>query len=153
MPYSRIVVPLDGSELAKQALPKAEELARLTGAPLHLVQVLDITGLERYGPYAVTTATTAYQDLLHDEASAANEYLDGVEHDLTERGLQVTAEVRRGAVSRELLDAAKPGDLYVMSSHGRSGPARWFLGSVAEDLIRRSSVPVLLVPNPDRAHE
>src|SRR3712207_8305098 len=62
-----------------------------------------------------------------------SEYLDGIEHDLTERGLQVTAELRRGAVSRELLDAAEPGDLYVMSSHGRSGPARWFLGSRSEE--------------------
>lgn len=153
MAYSRIVVPLDGSDLSKQALPQAEELARLTGAPLHLLRVIDITGMERYGPYALTTSTTAYEEMLTEETTAAEAYLAGIETDLTERGLQVTVELRRGAVSRELLDAAQAGDLYVMSSHGRSGPARWFLGSVAEDVIRRSSVPVLLVPNPDRAHE
>ena len=62
----------------------------------------------------------------------------------------MSVELRRGAVSRELLDAAEPGDLYVMTSHGRSGPARWFLGSVAEDVIRRSAVPVLLVPHGGR---
>ena len=64
MPYTRIVVPLDGSDVSKQALPPAEELSRLTGAPLHLLRVIDITGLERYGPYALTTSTPAYEEML-----------------------------------------------------------------------------------------
>ena len=53
--------------------------------------------------------------------------------------------VRRGAVDRAILADPQPGDVIVMTTHGRGGVARWFLGSVAEDVVRRSAVPVLLV--------
>jgi nucleotide-binding universal stress UspA family protein len=51
--FTRIVVPLDGSALAEQALAVAEDLARRAGAPLHLVRVVDVTRLDRYGPHVV----------------------------------------------------------------------------------------------------
>jgi nucleotide-binding universal stress UspA family protein len=57
----------------------------------------------------------------------------------------VTTEVRRGGVVFELQQVAQPGDLYVIASHGRGGISRWFLGSVAEELVRRSVVPILIV--------
>jgi nucleotide-binding universal stress UspA family protein len=57
----------------------------------------------------------------------------------------VTTEVAEGPTSRILVGHSKPGDVIVMASHGRTGMARWFLGSVAEEVVRRSAVPVLLV--------
>jgi nucleotide-binding universal stress UspA family protein len=50
-------------------------------------------------------------------------------------------------------DAARPGDVIVMASHGRGGARRWFLGSVAEKLIREAPVPVVIVPTRDRQVE
>ena len=143
--YQRIVVPLDGSELAERALPKAEELARLAGAPLHLVRVVDVARLGRYGLYGLAIEASALELALEDERNAAQDYLERKQRELSERGVSVTVELREGVVTRELLLLMRPGDVVVMASHGRGGLARWFLGSVAEEIVRRSTVPVLLV--------
>jgi nucleotide-binding universal stress UspA family protein len=142
--YTRIVVPLDGSDIAELALLEAESLASLIEAPVHLVRVTDLTTRELTSVYGLASPS-AVSTLLVDEADAATQYLESVARALAGRGLRVTTEVRRGPVAEELIAVAKPGDLYVMASHGRSGIARWFMGSIAEDVVRRSSVPVLLV--------
>ena len=137
--YSRIVVPLDGSELAAHALPAAEEMARSNDAPLHLLRVVEFGRLAwtgKQGPPATVVAS---------ETDAAEAYLTDVRNTIVESGLEVTTEVRRGSSGHELVDAVQPGDLLVMTSHGRSGAPRWFLGSVAENVIRHSPVPVMLV--------
>lgn len=143
--YRRIVVPLDGSKLAEESLPQAEELARLTGAPLHLIWVVDYTRLERYGPYALALEYSAAEPMLAEEIAIARTYLQGVEERLATAGLVVDSEVIQGRVARELVAASKPGDVIVMASHGRGGLSRWLLGSVAEDVLRHIAVPVLLV--------
>ena len=143
--FARIVVPLDGSEFAEQALPVAEDLARRTGAPLHLVRVVDVTRLDRYGPYAVAVSATAFGRVLAEEEAAAQAYLASIVTDLASGGVAATVETRRGPAARELAAFAQPGDLMVMATHGRSGPTRWLLGSVAEEVARRATVPVMLV--------
>jgi nucleotide-binding universal stress UspA family protein len=137
--FRRIVVPLDGSPLAEQALPYSETLAGLTGAPLHLVRVLDPTYLGTFD------GSMAMQHWIEDARGVARHYLARMEQDLRQRQWKVTAEYRLGPAASELLAAAQPGDLLVMATHGRSGLGRWFLGSVAEAVLRRASVPVLLV--------
>jgi nucleotide-binding universal stress UspA family protein len=143
--YTRIVVPLDGSDIAETAITQAETMATLTGAPLHLTRVVDLNGRDAVSLYGMLADPTAIDTYLKDELDAARQYLEATRQRLIQRGFQVTVELRRGAVIRGLLDSLLPGDLLVMASHGRSGMSRWFLGSVAEDLIRRSPVPVLLV--------
>ena len=54
--------------------------------------------------------------------------------------------MRRGRPVPEIVAATRPGDVVIMATHGRSGPGRWFLGSVAEGVARRLTVPVMLVP-------
>lgn len=137
--YSRIVVPLDGSELAAQALPAAEEMARLNGAPLHLVRVVAFGRLEWTGKQGIPAT------VVEQETEAAEDYLKNIRNAIAGRGMTVTTEIRRGNSGHELVDAVHTGDLLVMTSHGRSGAVRWFLGSVAENVIRRSPVPVMLV--------
>ena len=176
--YQRIVVPLDGSALAERALEQAAGLARLTGAPLHLVQVVDVPVTAGLAAEAATLAQA-----LVDEAAAAGAYLDEARRRLTgdevveEAAAEsfpasdapartarpapalgvgasaVTTELRRGKVAPELLAAARPGDLFVMTPHARGGLARWFLGSVTEEVIRHAPVPVLLVPAAETATE
>ena len=143
--YRRIVVPLDGSELAEQALPQAEALAHLTGAPLHLVKVIDPTGQGTLRTVLFHTDALAFQLLLEEERSAARDYLERIERDVRDRQHTVSVEYRQGPAADELLAIMQPGDLLVMATHGRGGLARWFLGSVAEAVVRRASVPVLLV--------
>lgn len=143
--YTRIVVPLDGSDVAEAALVQAEYMAGLTGAPVHLVRVVDLTGNDAVSMYGMMADPSAVSTLLADEVEVSQLYLDAVQQRILESGRPATNELRRGPVANALIEAIKPGDLLVMASHGRSGIARWFMGSVAEDVIRRSTVPVLLV--------
>lgn len=142
--YRRIVVPLDGSDLAERALPEAEGLARLIGASLHLVRAIDIVALNRFAGFPAVEYAAVTQSL-EDEQTVAKEYLERIEQDLSGRGFAVTTAIRHGSAAREIVADVSPGDLIAISSHGRGGLARWFLGSVAEEVARRSTVPVLLV--------
>jgi nucleotide-binding universal stress UspA family protein len=151
--YERIVVPLDGSDLAERALPHAGELARLTGSPIHLVRVVDVSHLVRYGAYGLAVDRAAYEQAFDPEESASRAYLARIERDLVDRGLTVTQEIRRGPVRHELTATTRPGDLVVMASHGRGGIPRWFLGSVAEEVVRHATGPVLLIRAATAAQE
>lgn len=137
--YNRIVVPLDGSTLAEQALPYAEALGLVTGAPLHLVRVLDPTRLGAFD------GNKAMQMWIAEERGIARHYLERIEQDLRQRQQKVTAEYRLGPTVQEVLAAAQPDDVLILATHGRSGLGRWFLGSVAEGVLHRATVPVLLV--------
>jgi hypothetical protein len=72
--------------------------------------------------------------------------LTRVSQRLAAEGLQVDTEVLHGSPHQAITDAAKPGDVIVMTSHGRGGVKRWLLDSVAEKLIRDGSSSVVLVP-------
>jgi nucleotide-binding universal stress UspA family protein len=142
--FDRIVVALDGSELAERALASGEELTRRLGVPLHLVRVADTTWL-RFGANEAALEYASLGGELAEEEAQAKEYLEGVGSRLAGEGLTVTTEVRRGFAGRELVAATRPSDLLVMASHGRTGPARLLLGSVAEEVTRHATAPVLLI--------
>ncbi|CAA9580082.1 MAG: hypothetical protein AVDCRST_MAG59-4619 [uncultured Thermomicrobiales bacterium] len=142
--FERIVVSLDGSERGERALAPAVELVTRLGIPLHLLRVADVTWL-RLGMNDAALEYSALGGELAEEQREAETYLTGVAERLGAEGLAVTTEVRPGFAAREVLAALREGDLLAMASHGRSGPARWLLGSVAEEVTRRAECPVLLV--------
>ncbi len=144
MPLTRIVVPLDGSALAEQALSMAVTLAGDMGLPMHLVRVVDFDPVRasvEAGPAAAEACARQQADL----GRAANAYLAEQVLALRNRDCMVTSEVRVGAPTGELLAAIREGDLAVLTTHGRGGIERWLLGSVAEALVRHAAGPVLLV--------
>jgi nucleotide-binding universal stress UspA family protein len=143
--YTRIVVPLDGSDIAEQALQSAEDFARATGATVHLVRVVEFPSTSYAYVYGAMVESEAITVQLEDAVNFAEEYLDEVAKTISEHGITVTTEVRHGIACQELVATMTPGDLFVIASHGRSGVARWFLGSVAEEITRHATVPVLLV--------
>ena len=142
--YTRIVVPLDGSELAEVALRHANELSRMSGAPLHLVRVVDVMTGRPYGTYLAVEAA-GYAEALKVEELESAAYLAAVKERLERAGYVATTELRRGPASHEITQLARPGDVIVMATHGRGGLRRWLLGSVAEEVVRHAPVPVLLV--------
>lgn len=150
--YSRIIVPLDGSEIAERALTHAQQLATTVGAPLHLVRIVDVTRLERYGAYGLALEYAGLSEVAAEEETAARAYLEDAAERLIATGTNVTTEIGRGLVVESLIRIAAPGDLIVMASHGRTGLSRWFMGSVAEEIVRRSASPVLIVRASDAGH-
>lgn len=142
--YTRIVVPLDGSRTAEGALPEAERLARNFGAGLHLVRVIDLLSPEQV-PVLMQIEAAGYARALEEEEREARTYLERTAADLLEGDARVTLETRQGRVVPELIAATMPGDLLVMTTHGRTGIRRLALGSVAEEVVRLATVPVLLV--------
>lgn len=149
--YRRIIVSLDGSDIAEQALPEAKRLAALAHAPIHLVRVVDQTQLPWFGPSWVDQEQTTATSALGTEEHQSEIYLARVQEVLRQQGFTVEWELLRGRAARELIAVGRPGDVMVMASHGRGGITRWLLGSVAENVVHRATVPVLLVRARDEA--
>ena len=143
--YQRIVVPLDGSEFAERALPEAEGLARLTGAPVHLLRVTDLSQFIWLGEFGIAMDVSDAEAETARETTDAAAYLLTIAERLAGSGLTAETEVRRGQTYRQVIAATRPGDIIVMASHGRGGVPRWFLGSVAEEVLRHATVPILMV--------
>jgi nucleotide-binding universal stress UspA family protein len=143
--YDRIVVPLDGSDIAEQAIPTAEQLADALELPLHFVRIVEFPSTSFTYAYGSMIDADASLMNLDDEREIARHYLAEASSSSEKRGRTVTTEVREGIAVQELVESMQAGDLFVLASHGRSGMARWFLGSVAEEITRKSTVPVLLV--------
>lgn len=135
-----ILVPLDGSHLAEKALPVAEELATEWQAPILLVQVVPETVLFSPG---LPEAAHYYDNA--EDVKVAHAYLDRISE-----GLRTPVEVsvvtgRTVDVLVEVVNERQMTDI-VMASHGRTGPARVILGSVADGLIHQLLCPVVVVP-------
>lgn len=141
MSWTSVLVPLDGSDFAREALPCGEHIARRDGARLRLVAVHP--GLPPGPGGTVPEALTGADRRKRESRREALEALAG---ELRERGLKAEAEVLSGPVVEELARrAGESADLVVMATHGRGPLSRLWLGSVADGLVRSSPVPVLLV--------
>jgi nucleotide-binding universal stress UspA family protein len=140
--YRTILVPLDGSPFGEHALPLALALARRTGATLHLVHV--------HSPLAaVYLEGVGFLDESLDQHLRREEeaYLSGVVQRLARVSTaQVATALVDGAVAGTLSDHAvrTQADLVVMTTHGRGALGRFWLGSVADELVRHLPMPVLL---------
>jgi nucleotide-binding universal stress UspA family protein len=141
--FTHILIPLDGSELAEQALPHALALGRLTQAEFTLLQavapVIRAYGTELYG--------AGWDDQALEQVRAgAQAYLDRIAAALRAKGPQVRTAVVDGQAAYAILEYARGQavDLIALATHGRSGVARWLLGGVADKVARAATLPVLL---------
>jgi nucleotide-binding universal stress UspA family protein len=136
----RIVVPLDGSELAKQALPIATELARGSGAELVLFQAISPT-LDIYHGVQLPKEMVA---MLCEEARAE---LEAHAAALRVHGVAVVVDLMVGRAAEAIVDEAVRRDakMIVMATHGYGGLKRWALGSVADKVLHATKLPLMLV--------
>jgi nucleotide-binding universal stress UspA family protein len=141
-----ILVPLDGSPFSEHALPLAAELARRADARLHLARVHQPLPLPfTAGPGFVDEAE-AFSRIEATLAEKDRAYLAGITHRPGRHAsCRVTTEILSGDVAEVLCHRAAEADLVVMTTHGRGPLARFWLGSVADQLIRTLPVPVLLI--------
>jgi nucleotide-binding universal stress UspA family protein len=148
--FKRIMVPLDGSKRAEQALPYAAVLAQGSAGELHLVRVAETYRDELPEDPKHFFTTPSYEAMLdHFEQleHEAQRYLATAAQRLEGESLAVTSEVLSGDPLREIASCAERElpDLIVMTTHGRSGISRWFYGSVADRVLATSTTPVLLI--------
>lgn len=160
--YTKILVPLDGSELAAQALPQAEEIARKMGAPLILFRVLEdsvrlMAALPTPGGMGIGGGAGAtmlgvvsvnVDDEAHRQAATdASEALDELATSLHHRKVAAEAVIDTGDPAKQIVAYADAHDvdLIVMSSHGRTGLARLAYGSVANKVLQTAPCEVMVV--------
>lgn len=139
--YGEILVPTDGSEPADAAVDHALAVASRTGARIHAVHVVDVSGVSPSPDYTLPS------EVLDSLETGGKRATERVAERARDRGLEAVAEVRRGYPARSLLEYAGDNgiDLIVMGTAGRTGPSRFLLGSTTERTVRHAEVPVLAV--------
>jgi nucleotide-binding universal stress UspA family protein len=140
--YKKILVPLDGSELAERALVEAEQIARMFGSEIILFEVVPFMPI--YGSPELVTP------LIVDEKQreSVEAYLAKLAGELKQKGFNASTMVKTGQqVALEIIEFAKERgvDLIAMCTHGRSGITRWVLGSVTLKVLTRAENPILLI--------
>jgi len=139
----RILVPLDGSPMAEQVLPPVSSVARALDARLVLFRApIVYTSGAMVGEWYLPL-----EGVLEVTEQDAQVYLAHMAERLAEEGLKVSTAMQRGGVAEAIVDYAEANqmDLIAMCTHGRTGLARWMLGSVADRVLRAGGVPLFLV--------
>ncbi|MCO8266600.1 universal stress protein [Haloferax sp. AB510] len=136
--YDEILLPVDGSPAAEQAIPHVFDLAERYDATVHVLFVVNTTR-DNAGIIGGTVLETLEQE--------GRRVVDEVVERGESRGIKTVGAVRRGAPHETILDyAAEHGaEVIAMATHGRTGVERVLLGSVTERVVRTAPVPVLTV--------
>lgn len=136
--FKKILVPLDGSELAAKVLPQVADLAKSQDAQVTLLTI--------YYDLKTEVSGQLLDELMAQEVKSCEVYLSKVAQDLKAQGIKVQIECFVGMPPRDIIAyAAKNGmDLIAMATHGK-GEVAWVLGSTAEKVVTHSPVPVLLI--------
>ena len=155
----RLIVPVDGSELAEQVLPHVAYLASAMKLPVELVRVT-LSETEYYQAMSMDVRVLpptlpSFQSISETLDGEAVTYLGSVKARLLREGVpSVEERVLQGLPADSIVDLASAGgtSLVAMTTHGRSGVGRMVLGSVAERVVRQSGGPVLLVRAAHNGH-
>lgn len=151
MSFQKILVTLDGSELAEHAVKFAKQVAG-EGAQITLLSVLEedwAASLVMAGVMGQPVPMPSDPRHAHDPRAlaATRDYLKGVAERLGAEGITVVPEVHTGSVVESIIAVAEQGyDLIVMATHGRTGLGKVILGSVASDVLPKAPCPVLVIP-------
>ena len=145
-PFTSIVVPLDGSEIAESVLPSVVELAQRLDCEIVLFRACNVPHSIYGGDDGRHPAIVA--ELIGGIKGEARDYLEKKTAELRERGARkVSYTLKEGLSADQIIALARktPDNLIVMCTHGWSGVKRWVLGSVTETVVRHSGDPVLVL--------
>jgi nucleotide-binding universal stress UspA family protein len=139
----KILVPLDGSEVALSVLPTVAEIAQKLDASLILFHAINPI----VGTFPGTETWSADPRFLDDQKQAAEQFLGRAAEELKGKGLDVATLVAIGPSVDTIVRAAEENeaDLIAIGTHGHSGIKRWVIGSVADAVLRRTHLPCLLL--------
>jgi len=141
--YKRVLIPLDGSELAESVMRFVVDIAGPLDMAIVLLRVVEPMPTVAVG----ATIPTFIADDTASRRGDAEEYLAPIAIGLRARGIETTSMVRVGRAEQEILAAARDAnaDLIAMSTHGRTGVGRLLFGSVAEQVLRHADVPLFMM--------
>ncbi|HVU13342.1 MAG TPA: universal stress protein [Phototrophicaceae bacterium] len=151
--FKRILVPLDGSLLAKTALDVAARLVDST-CEILLVNAVQDSEILNY-PSSPMSLNPEYYPTLETLESNAKRYLEEIADSLRQQGYRVHTVVEVGDAADCVIHTADKGnvDAIVMSTHGRSGVSRLLFGSVTSRVLSGATCPVLVVPSQETQHK
>lgn len=150
LPFRRITVPLDGSDIAEGALPLAVQLAKAANGRLHVIRVAETYRDElRDRPTGIFDPPSHQSMLQHFERleNESSDYLRTVTAQLQQHAIPVTWELLSGDAASQILNYVERDDpdLIIMTTRGRGGLTRWIFGSVADRLITAVKTPLLVI--------
>jgi nucleotide-binding universal stress UspA family protein len=142
--YKRVLIPMDGSEVARAILSFVAEIA--TPLDLHVILLYVL----QKPPHTAIEPFVASEAVVLAARTAASTYLAEQAADIMAKGIHVETRIRSGRPVDEILEAAREErvDMIAMTTHGRTGPGRLLFGSVAEGVLRQADVPVFLMRQP-----
>ena len=148
--HMTILVPLDGSQRAEAILPHVEQVTRMCGAEVVLLQVLEPP------PYRIASEEgdmPLHQHQLAHLEQQAQDYLGGLRDELQEKGIKTHLSIAHGPVVESILSTAssKEATLIALASHGRSALGHVLFGSVAAKVLRLADRPLLLIRSQEGA--
>ena len=139
--YRKILITTDGSEPNKKAISYGIELARLSGAKVYVVYVVDTA---TFASIPMDSGWEVMYELLQKEG---NEAMQHIIDDAKVSGVEIESSLLEGHPSQEIIEFSQDNDIdiIVLGTLGKSGLDRFLLGSVAEKVTRNSKIPVLVV--------
>ncbi len=152
--YNNVVVPVDGSELAECVLPHLESLAKSHGTKIvTFVRTVEpsLPPMSKYDAYDDDFIDPEmFKRLMEAAKTEANNYLRVLTGRVKLGSAEVKTAVLLGRAAERIAEYARDNkaDLIIMATHGRSGVARWVIGSVADRVLHISPVPVLVIRAP-----
>lgn len=147
--FQHLLVPLDGSSRAEEALPLAAHIARRTGGMLSLLRAVPPESGVGGGPSLYSSRAGVLADKVHEIlVQEAKEYLERISHSDLLVGIPLRTQILPDPPALSVLNYAQSehADLIVLCSHGYTGLKRWALGSVAKKIARHSPIPVAVLP-------
>ncbi|HEX2908169.1 MAG TPA: universal stress protein [Phototrophicaceae bacterium] len=144
---THVLVPLDGSKLAEEALDHAVNLL-CSGGKITLLSAVDVPEVPVYGYYPPATIPD-YQTTVDDLLPQARTYLEQIAHQLENPDLTMVVEAQIGEAAHVISETAArlKVDAIVMSTHGRSGLSRWLFGSITLKVLGTRCCPVYVIPS------
>lgn len=147
----RIVIALDGSKIAEQAIAPGVKAAKFLGVPVTLIRAIGVDeiraalrarGGKKTAPFEQSEGL--YEETRKKVTGEAGAYLEERAERLRSEGVEANVQILEGSAAFALKDAITPDDLVVMTTRGQGGYKRWSIGSVAEKLVRESPAPLLV---------
>lgn len=148
--FNKILVSLDGSDLAECVFPYVVDIAILRNSQVEAAFVVEHYEMPSHG--GVVLDDENLKEIERSAKKGAEWYMKTVKKRLLSQGIDVNTVILEGKIADSLVDYASSNgfDLIVMATHGRSGLARWVIGSVADKILHCSTIPVLLIRSGNR---